>query len=112
EQARRQGVNPLEHLRARGYVQDVTDEQGLAAAFAAGQVTVYVGYDPTATSLHIGNLVSIMMLANLQRMGHQPVALGGGGTVMVGDPSFRTISRQMMTVETIRDNLRSILPQF
>jgi tyrosyl-tRNA synthetase len=112
ELARQQGVNPLDYLRARGYVQDVTDPNGLAEAFAAGPVTVYVGYDPTAASLHIGNLVSIMMLASLQRMGHRPIALGGGGTVMIGDPSGKTSERQLLTIEKIEENLSAILPQF
>jgi tyrosyl-tRNA synthetase len=112
EQALGAGMNALDYLRSRGFVHDVTDEQGLKDAFANGPVTMYIGFDPTATSLHIGNLVGIMLLANLQRLGHNPIALGGGGTVMIGDPSGKTEMRQLLTVETINDNLRSILPQF
>jgi tyrosyl-tRNA synthetase len=112
ELARQAGVNPVDYLRQRGYVYDVTDEEGLRQAFAAGPVTLYVGYDATARSLHIGNLVSIMMMANLQRLGHRPIALAGGGTSMIGDPSGKTNERQMMTLETIEDNLSSIRKQF
>ncbi|HUG13941.1 MAG TPA: tyrosine--tRNA ligase [Thermomicrobiales bacterium] len=111
ELARRAGVNPLDYLRSRGFIQDVTDEDGLREAFASGPVTVYVGFDPTATSLHVGNLVGIMALANLQRLGHRPIALAGGGTVMVGDPSGKTDARQLLTVETIEQNLVGIRKQ-
>jgi len=112
QQAVRAGTNALDYLRSRGFVHDVTDEQALRDAFASGPVTFYIGFDPTATSLHIGNLVGIMLMANLQRLGHQPIALAGGGTVMVGDPSGKTEMRQLLTVKTIEDNLRAILPQF
>jgi tyrosyl-tRNA synthetase len=111
EIARRAGVNALDYLRSRGFVQDVTDEEGLREAFAAGPVTIYVGFDPTATSLHVGNLVGIMALANLQRLGHRPIALAGGGTVMIGDPSGKTTERQLLTVETIERNLVGIRRQ-
>jgi tyrosyl-tRNA synthetase len=112
ELARQAGVNPVDYLRQRGYVHDVTDEEGLRQAFAAGPVTLYVGYDATARSLHVGNLVSIMMMANLQRFGHRPIALAGGGTSMIGDPSGKANERQMMTLETIEANLTSIRTQF
>jgi tyrosyl-tRNA synthetase len=111
ELARRAGVNPLDYLRSRGFIQDVADEDGLREHFASGPATVYVGFDPTATSLHVGNLVGIMALANLQRLGHRPIALAGGGTVMVGDPSGKTDARQMLTVETIERNLVGIRKQ-
>jgi tyrosyl-tRNA synthetase len=111
ELARQAGVNPLDYLRSRGFVQDVTDEEGLRSAFEQGVVSVYVGFDPTATSLHVGNLVGIMALANLQRLGHRPIALAGGGTVMIGDPSGKTIERQLLTVETIEQNLVGIRKQ-
>jgi tyrosyl-tRNA synthetase len=111
ELARQAGVNPIDYLRSRGFVQDVTDEEGLRAAFEQGPVSVYVGFDPTATSLHVGNLVGIMALANLQRLGHRPIALAGGGTVMIGDPSGKTVERQLLTVETIENNLVGIRKQ-
>ena len=91
--ARDKGINPLDYLRERGFVQDVAGADHLHDAFANGIVTAYVGFDPTARSLHIGNLMGIMALATLQRFGHRPIAIGGGGTVLVGDPSGRTSAR-------------------
>jgi tyrosyl-tRNA synthetase len=110
--AHEQGVNPLDYLRARGYLQDVSDEAGLRAAFKRGQVTGYIGFDPTASSLHVGHLLGIMMLATLQRFGHRPIALGGGGTAMVGDPTGKTATRAVLSVDAIRANLKSIVNQF
>ena len=112
DEARAAGLGPLEYLQARGYVQDVTDPDGLRAAFAAGTVTAYIGFDPTATSLHVGNLVGIMMLASLQRFGHRPIALGGGGTALVGDPSGKTSARALIAPEDIETNLAGVLRQF
>ncbi len=109
---RARGGNPLDYLRRRGYVQDVSDEAGLRAAFADGTVTAYVGFDPTAPSLHVGHMLGIMMLATLQRFGHRPIALGGGGTALVGDPTGRTSARDIVSEAQIRENLASILPQF
>ncbi|HEY8448734.1 MAG TPA: tyrosine--tRNA ligase [Thermomicrobiales bacterium] len=110
--ARDAGANPVDYLRARGYVYAITDEAGLRRAFEEGTVTAYVGFDPTAPSLHVGHLLSIMMLASLQRFGHRPIALGGGGTALVGDPSGKTSTRAVLSEETIQANLRAILPQF
>jgi tyrosyl-tRNA synthetase len=112
QQARAAGVNPVDYLRSRGYVYDITDEDGLRRAFAGGMVTAYVGFDPTAPSLHVGHLLSIMMLASLQRFGHRPIALAGGGTALVGDPSGKTATRAVLSEATIQTNLRAILPQF
>ena len=112
DEARAAGQNPLDYLRARGYVQDVSDEAGLRRAFEEGPVTAYVGFDPTAPSLHAGHLMGIMMLAVLQRFGHRPIALGGGGTALVGDPSGKTSTRALVSEADIRANLASILPQF
>ncbi|MGI9253740.1 MAG: tyrosine--tRNA ligase, partial [Thermomicrobiales bacterium] len=110
--ARAAGMSALDYLRHRGYVQDVSDESGLNAAMRAGSITGYVGFDPTAASLHAGHLMGIMMLAVLQRFGHRPIALGGGGTALVGDPSGKTSTRAVISEQAIRDNLVSILPQF
>src|SRR5262245_23575807 len=110
--ARDAGFNPVNYLRSRGYVYDVTDETELRAAFDRGVVSAYVGFDPPASSLHIGHLLGIMMLASLQRFGHRPIALGGGGTALVGDPSGKTSTRALLTEEEIGTNLRNILPQF
>lgn len=112
ELARQAGVNPIDYLRKRGFVQDVTDEAGLREAFEAGVVTLYNGYDATARSLHAGNLVSIMMISSLQQFGHRPIALAGGGTTMIGDPSGKDEMRQMLTVEAIEANLVGIKAQF
>ena len=82
--------------------------EGLPAAFAAGQVTGYCGFDPTASSLHLGNLVPVMGLVHLQRAGHRPIALVGGGTGMIGDPSGRSSERTLQTLETIAENADAI----
>ena len=111
-EARARGLGPLDYLQARGYVQDVSDPDGLREAFASGIVTAYVGFDPTAPSLHVGHMLGIMMLASLQRFGHRPIALGGGGTALVGDPSGKTSTRAIVSEAEIRANLESILPQF
>ncbi len=111
EVARQRGVNPVDYLRQRGFVYDITDEAGLRAAFDNGPVTAYIGFDPTGTSLHAGHMVSIMLLATLQRMGHRPIALGGGGTAMVGDPTGRTSSREIIGLEDLERNLASIQTQ-
>jgi tyrosyl-tRNA synthetase len=105
-------MNALDYLRQRGYVHDVSDEAGLRQALTDGPVTAYIGFDPSATSLHIGNLIGIMMLASLQRFGHRPIALGGGGTALVGDPSGKTSARKLITEDAIEQNLAGVLPQF
>jgi tyrosyl-tRNA synthetase len=96
-EARAAGLGPLEYLQSRGYVQDVSDADGLRRAFADGVVTAYVGFDPTAPSLHVGHMLGMMMLASLQRFGHRPIALGGGGTALVGDPSGKTSTSSRAT---------------
>lgn len=111
-EARAAGQGPLEYLRERGYVQDVSDPHGLRRAFAESVVTAYVGFDPTAPSLHVGHMLGMMMLATIQRFGHRPIALGGGGTALVGDPSGKTAARAIVSEDEIRANLARILPQF
>lgn len=98
-------------LRERGFVQQATDEAAVRRALAETVVTGYVGFDPTADSLHIGNLVQIMALAHLQRGGHHPIAIVGGGTAMVGDPSGKTELRKMLTREQIQANITRIKAQ-
>ena len=83
----------------------------LGAALGAGRVTAYCGFDPTAPSLHVGNLVPVMTLAHLQRAGHRPIALVGGGTGMIGDPSGKTAERQLNTPEVVRENSEAIREQ-
>lgn len=111
-EARAAGLGPLEYLQSRGYVQDVSDAAGLRTAFASGVVTLYQGFDPTGPSLHVGHMLGLMMLAALQRFGHRPIALGGGGTALVGDPSGKTSTRAIPSEEDIRANLQRILLQF
>ena len=94
----------LDTLRGRGFLYQCSDEQGLADALSRGPVTYYVGFDPTATSLHIGNLIQVMAMTHLQKAGHRPIALIGGGTTMVGDPTGRTSARPIMTREEIESN--------
>ncbi|MBK9386419.1 MAG: tyrosine--tRNA ligase [Planctomycetes bacterium] len=92
-------------LRERGFVQQVTDEAALRALLGSGRVTAYIGFDPTAPSLHVGHLVQVLMLMHLQRAGHRPVVLVGGGTGRVGDPSGKTEMRQLLDEDAIRHNL-------
>jgi len=93
---------------ARGFLQDCTDMEGLDDALMGGVVPGYIGFDATATSLHVGSLMQIMMLRWLQKTGHQPIALMGGGTSKIGDPSFRSSERSLMTNETINKNIDGI----
>ncbi len=98
----------LRLLDARGYIHQITDGEALDA-LALGQVVPgYIGFDPTAPSLHVGSLVQIMMLRRLQQAGHKPIVLMGGGTGKIGDPSFKDEARSLMTAETIAANIASI----
>jgi tyrosyl-tRNA synthetase len=99
----------LDELSWRGMVYQHTD--GLADALATGEVSAYVGFDPTASSLHLGHLVPVMGLAHLQRAGHKPIALVGGGTGMIGDPSGKTAERPLASPEEIEANSRAIEKQ-
>src|SRR4030081_2709057 len=102
----------LDVLRGRGFVAQVSDEDALRRAFDRGPVTLYQGFDPTATSLHTGNLVGIMALAHLQQAGNRPIAVIGGGTGMIGDPTDRAAERPMLSVDEIHRNLAGIRTQF
>ena len=101
----------LDEFKWRGFFEQCTDEAGLAARLAAGPLTGYAGFDPTADSLHIGSLVPIMGLVHLQRWGHRPIAIVGGATAMVGDPSGKTELRTMLTLDEIAANLEGIKAQ-
>ena len=103
------GKSLLDELSWRGMVYQHTD--GLADALATAELSGYVGFDPTASSLHIGNLVPVMALVHLQRSGHRPIALVGGGTGMIGDPSGRASERQLLSVEEIEANATAIEKQ-
>ncbi len=98
----------LNVMQSRGFIHQISDPEGLDAAALKGGLTAYVGYDATATSLHIGNLISVTMLYWLQQTGGKPITLMGGGTSMVGDPSFRDEQRKLLTVDQINTNIQSI----
>jgi tyrosyl-tRNA synthetase len=95
-------------LKERGFIEQVTDEALIRELFDAGPVTCYIGFDPTATSLHIGSLVPIMSLAHMQKNGNKPIALVGGGTGLIGDPSGKTEMRQVLTREQIDYNAQCL----
>jgi len=103
--------NVLQALRERGFVRQCTDEEALSQRLTSGSVVYYCGFDATATSLHCGSLMPIMAMAHLQRAGHTPIAIIGGGTTMVGDPSGKTEMRKMLTPAEIEANGRGILGQ-
>jgi tyrosyl-tRNA synthetase len=98
----------LRVLDERGFIHQISDPEGLDALALKGRISGYVGYDATATSIHIGNLISVTMLYWLQETGHKAISLMGGGTSMVGDPSFRDDQRKLLTVEQIETNIDSI----
>src|SRR6266699_1225319 len=88
-----------------------TGTDGLSELLAKEHVTAYIGFDPTAASLHIGSLLPMMALARLQRFGHTPIAIAGGGTGMIGDPSGKSQERTLLSLEEIERNLEGIRPQ-
>ena len=99
-------VNVLDELQWRGLLYDRTE--GLDAVMAASKVTAYIGFDPTASSLHVGSLLPIMSLARLQQHGHTPIALVGGGTGLIGDPSGKANERALLTIEQVEENAAGI----
>lgn len=99
-------MNFIDELQWRGLLYDRTE--GLDAVLAAGPLTAYIGFDPTASSLHVGSLLPIMSLARLQQFGHTPVALVGGGTGLIGDPSGKVNERALLTVEQVEENAAGI----
>jgi tyrosyl-tRNA synthetase len=102
----------LTEARARGFIHQITDEAALSARLKAGPVTAYVGFDCTADSLHVGHLLSIMLLRLFQKHGHRPIVLVGGGTTKVGDPSGKDEARQLLSEETIEANKAGIRRSF
>ena len=94
-----------DELVARGLIAQVTDEEQISEMINNGKATFYIGFDPTADSLHVGHFMALMLMRRLQKAGNKPIALIGGGTAMSGDPSGRTDLRQMMTKETIQHNV-------
>jgi len=104
-------ANVLDILEERGFIDQTTHDAELKDFLDQGNVTCYIGFDPTAASLHIGSLVPIMSLAHMQRQGHRPIALIGGGTGMVGDPSGKTEMRKLLTLESLAKNAAGIKKQ-
>jgi len=103
--------NVFDVLRARGFVQQVTHPDVLRQRLGSEPLTFYIGYDPTARSLHIGSLLTIMAITHLQRADHRPLVIVGGGTAMIGDPSGRTEMRQMLSQDTIAQNVQALRTQ-
>ena len=94
-----------DELVARGLIAQVTDEEVIKELINSGKATFYIGFDPTADSLHVGHFMALCLMKRLQMAGNKPIVLIGGGTAMIGDPSGRTDMRQMMTPEIIQHNV-------
>ena len=104
-------MNAFEVLKGRGYFEWCTNEERLAQVMNEEMVTAYVGFDPTADSLHVGHLIPLMALGWLQRLGHRPIALAGGGTGLIGDPSGKSKERNLITLEAVQHNIEGVKVQ-
>jgi len=102
----------LKELQQRGFVKQIIDEDELGRKLHQEKITFYVGFDPTGSSLHVGHMLPIMVMAWLQRAGHRPIIVLGGGTAMVGDPSGKDKTREMLTPAKVQKNLEAMRPQF
>ena len=98
----------IAELRWRGLIHQVTDEEGLSEKLSSGPQTVYIGFDPTATSLHVGSMMQLMMLRRFQKAGHRPIALIGGATGMIGDPSGKSEERNLLSAEKLQENIDGV----
>ena len=96
--------NVYDVLEERGFIEQTTDDKGIRDLLGREKVRFYIGFDPTADCLHVGHFMQVIIMMYMQKYGHTPIALIGGGTTMIGDPSGRTDMRQMMTQEIIREN--------
>ena len=105
-------TNVFDVLKERGFIQQVTHEEELRELLGKESVTFYIGFDPTADSLHVGHLLQMIVMCYMQKAGHRPIALLGGGTTMVGDPSGRTDMRKMLSLEEIQSNAEKFKVQF
>jgi tyrosyl-tRNA synthetase len=101
----------FDELMRRGYIKQITHEEEIKKALETEKVTFYIGFDPTADSLHVGHFIAMMFMAHMQRAGHKPIALIGGGTAMIGDPSGKTDMRSMLLKEDIENNIVGIKKQ-
>ena len=101
----------LDTLKERGFIAQVTYEEDLYKQLEKEPTTFYVGFDPTASSLHFGHFIPVLAMRHMQQAGHKPIALVGGGTVQVADPSGKTELRQMLSLETIEHNVGKIKQQ-
>src|SRR5436190_21259449 len=104
-------MNALEELEWRGLIADCTDRDELNKKVSSAPITLYCGFDPTSDSLHVGNLVPLLALRRFQIAGHHPIAVAGGATGCIGDPSGKTDERQLLTREMIEHNIASIKQQ-
>src|ERR1700742_425839 len=104
-------MNIYEELEWRGLVADCTDQAELLKRMASGPIVLYAGFDPTADSLHVGTLVPLLALRRFQLMGHHAIAVAGGATGMVGDPSGKSAERQLLTRETLDTNIATVKVQ-
>lgn len=104
-------MSVFDELQRRGYIKQLTHEEEIKKALTEEKVTFYIGFDPTADSLHVGHFIAMMFMAHMQRAGHKPIALVGGGTAMIGDPSGKTDMRSMLSREDIENNIVGIKKQ-
>ena len=103
--------NVFETLKERGFIEQMTHENEIKEILDNEKVTFYIGFDPTADSLHVGHFLTVMAMAHMQRAGHRPICLMGGGTGMIGDPSGKSDMRRMMTIEEIDHNVECFKKQ-
>ncbi|HOO62818.1 MAG TPA: tyrosine--tRNA ligase, partial [Synergistaceae bacterium] len=106
------GKNVLAFLEERGFIEWVSDPKALSKLFEEETVTGYIGFDPTADSLHVGHLIPIMGLSWMQRMGHRPIFIAGLGTGLIGDPSGKSKERNLISLEQVQKNLEMVEKQF
>ena len=98
-------MNVLDTLQERGYLKQLSHEEEMRELLEKEKITFYIGFDPTADSLHVGHFIALMVMAHMQRAGHRPIVLLGGGTGMIGDPSGKNEMRKMLTPEFIQHNV-------
>ena len=101
----------IKEIEERGYIEQLTHEKEIRELFQKESVSFYIGIDPTANSMHIGHFVALMVASRMQKAGHRPIILMGGGTATIGDPSGRTDMRQMLTREELDSNVEAIKKQ-